>query len=113
MADLRAGHGMGFARMAELNSYPGPRHCLSDLQQELQLSAEQVAKDLTRTSCVMEGQAQQLGQQILTLEEQLSTAFASGEIDDEALQTQVMTLADLYGQLWLTHLLPIYRLRPC
>jgi len=102
VADLRAGHGMGFARMAELNSYPGPRHVL-DLQQELQLSAEQVAA-IDAIFGAMEGQAQQLGQQILTLEEQLSTAFASGEIDDEALQTQVMTLADLYGQLRLTHL---------
>lgn len=100
--DLRTGRGMGFARMAELNSYPGPRHVL-DLQQELHLSAEQVAA-IDAIFGAMEEQAQSLGQQILTLEEQLSTAFASGEIDDEALQTQIMTLADLYGQLRLTHL---------
>jgi hypothetical protein len=33
IADLRTGSGMGLARPAELNSYPGPRHVL-DLADE-------------------------------------------------------------------------------
>lgn len=100
--ELRAGMGMGFARMAELNNYPGPRHLL-DLQQELTLSPEQVtAIDAIFTE--MQTQAQALGAQILTQEAQLSAAFAGAEIAEEALQTQVMALADLYGQLRLVHL---------
>ena len=42
-AEIRAlqnGEGMGFARLAELNSYPGPRHVL-DLAEDLALSEEQ------------------------------------------------------------------------
>jgi len=100
--DLRAGHGMGFARMAELNNYPGPRHVL-DLQHDLQLSAAQAAaiEEIFRT---MQAQAQTLGAQILTQEERLSAAFAGGAVDETTLQQQIMTLADLYGQLRMTHL---------
>jgi hypothetical protein len=40
--DLRAGAGMGYARAAELNSYPGPSHVL-ELADQLGLSLEQRA----------------------------------------------------------------------
>ena len=102
VADLRAGRGMGYARMAELNSYPGPRHLL-DLQKELQLSAEQSAA-INAIFVEMEQQAQSLGQQIITGEEQLGVAFATNTLDETTLQRQVMQLADLYGQLRMTHL---------
>ena len=102
VADLRAGRGMGYARMAELNSYPGPRHLL-DLQKDLQLSAEQSAA-INAIFVEMEQQAQSLGQQIITGEEQLGVAFATNTLDETTLQRQVMQLADLYGQLRMTHL---------
>lgn len=102
VADLRAGRGMGYARMAELHSYPGPRHLL-DLQKELQLSADQIAAIRT-TFVTMEQQAQILGQQIISAEEQLGVAFASQQLDETMLQNQVMQLAELYGQLRLVHL---------
>lgn len=102
VADLRAGHGMGFARMAELNNYPGPRHVV-DLQQELKLSAEQVAT-IQNIFHDMQTEAQSLGEQILTQEEQLSAAFASGTVDEATLRSQVMALAELYGQLRMAHL---------
>lgn len=100
--DLRAGRGMGYARMAELNHYPGPRHVL-DLQQELNLSAEQVTA-IDAIFDEMQTQAQAVGEQILTDETHLSVTFASGNVDEAAFQDQVMTLADLYGQLRMTHL---------
>ena len=102
VADLRAGRGMGYARMAELNSYPGPRHLL-DLQKELQLSAEQIDA-IHAIFMEMEQQAQSLGQQIITGEDQLGVAFATNTLDETTLQRQVMQLADLYGQLRMTHL---------
>ena len=40
-ADLLAGRGMGAARAAELNHYPGPAHVL-ELREQLGLSAEQI-----------------------------------------------------------------------
>lgn len=102
VADLRAGRGMGYARMAELNSYPGPRHLL-DLQKELQLSTEQITA-INAIFVEMEQHAQSLGQQIITGEEQLGVAFATNTLDEATLQGQVMQLADRYGQLRMTHL---------
>ena len=102
VADLRAGRGMGYARMAELNSYPGPRHLL-DLQKELQLSTEQI-EAIHAIFVEMEQQAQSLGQQIITEEEQLGVAFATNTLDETTLQRQVMQLANHYGQLRMTHL---------
>lgn len=100
--DLLAGHGMGYARTAELNSYPGPLHLL-DLQQGLHLSSAQVDA-ITAIFAEMQIQAQQVGQQIVTQEQLLSTAFASGEVTEASLEEQVMTLAGLYGQLRTVHL---------
>ena len=100
--DLRAGRGMGFARMAELNNYPGPRHVL-DLQEELKLSAEQQAS-IEAIFSAMQTEAQALGEQILTREEQLGAAFVGGAVDEATLQQHVMTLAELYGQLRVAHL---------
>jgi uncharacterized protein (DUF305 family) len=100
--DLLAGRGMGYARMAELNSHPGPRHLL-DLQEELNLSAGQVEK-IEAVFAEMQAEAQQLGAQIVAQEQQLSTAFAEGAIDEAMLEAQVMALADLYGRLRATHL---------
>lgn len=100
--DLRAGRGMGFARMAELNNYPGPRHVLA-LQEELKLSAEQQAS-IEAIFSAMQTEAQALGEQILTREEQLGAAFVGGAVDEATLQQHVMTLAELYGQLRVAHL---------
>lgn len=100
--DLRAGRGMGFARMAELNNYPGPRHVL-DLQEELKLTAEQTTS-IEAIFSAMQTEAQALGEQILTQEEQLGAAFVDGTVDEATLEQQVMTLAELYGQLRVAHL---------
>ncbi|MCL4744462.1 MAG: hypothetical protein KJZ83_03505, partial [Burkholderiaceae bacterium] len=40
---LLGGKGLGFARSAELNGYPGPAHVL-ELSDELALSAEQISE---------------------------------------------------------------------
>src|SRR3546814_2442449 len=42
IADLRRGRGMGYARAAELNGYPGPRHVL-DMAGALGLAPDQAA----------------------------------------------------------------------
>lgn len=108
--DLRAGRGMGYARMAELNHYPGPRHLL-DLQKELKLSIAQIAAiDAIFTD--MQKQAQSLGEQIIAQEARLSAAFASKTLDEASLQSQVMELADLYGQLRMAHLRAHYQVTP-
>ena len=64
--DLRNGRGAGYARTAELNSYPGPRHVL-DLRRELDLSADQ-ARQVELVFDQMEADAQRLGHEILRRE---------------------------------------------
>ncbi len=43
VASLENGDGMGFAKLAELNQYPGPKHVL-ELASELGLTHSQVAQ---------------------------------------------------------------------
>jgi Spy/CpxP family protein refolding chaperone len=100
--DLMQGRGMGLARMAELNNYPGPRHLL-DLQAELSLTPEQVTQ-IASVFQAMRADAQALGRAIVRQEQALSDAFASGTIDSAALRTQVHLLGENYAQLRNTHL---------
>lgn len=100
--DLRAGQGMGFARMAELNGHPGPLHLL-ELQTELALSADQIAQ-IKAIFDEMSGEAKPLGGEIVAAEEALSKAFAEGTITEEGLAEMTAAIAALYGQLRNVHL---------
>lgn len=100
--DLANGRGAGYARMAELNGYPGPRHVL-DLKQELNLSTEQEAAIQAEFE-QMQAEAKQVGQRILEQEQQLGVRFANRSITSTSLQEQTQELADLYGQLRAVHL---------
>ncbi|MCC6457964.1 MAG: DUF305 domain-containing protein [Caldilineaceae bacterium] len=100
--DLMQGRGMGFARMAELNNYPGPRHLL-DLQDELSLTPDQVTQ-IELVFQAMQTDAQALGRDIVLQEQALSDAFVAGTIDSAALTTQVRLLGEDYGQLRNIHL---------
>jgi uncharacterized protein (DUF305 family) len=99
---LLAGEGMGYARSAELNGYPGPRHVL-DMTNELQLSSEQttiitpIFDDMNRDAVV-------LGQEIIDAETVLSQSFADKTITEAVLQEQLKKLTTLYGQLRQVHL---------
>lgn len=67
--------GMGLAKPAELNSYPGPLHAL-ELAGELQLSTEQ-RKSLEASKARMAAQAKALGAEIFDLERKLDAAFCN------------------------------------
>ncbi len=102
VADLLAGRGAGYARTAELNSYPGPRHVL-DLGRRLDLSDAQ----RERTQQVfdrMQRDAQRLGAAIVALEGELSAAFAGRVIAPGQLDARVDSLGSLYGRLRAVHL---------
>ena len=64
--DLRNGRGMGLAKAAELNSYPGPAHVL-ELQRELGLTARQIERT-TALHHRMSAEAKALGEAILQRE---------------------------------------------
>lgn len=100
--DLLNGRGAGFARSAELNGFPGPRHVL-DLADELALTPDQraVAESLF---AAMSSAAQVLGKQVVEGEGRLSAAFAARRITVRELQAQAETLGVLYGRLRAVHL---------
>lgn len=108
--DLLKGRGAGYARMAELNSYPGPRHIL-DLQHKLSLSPNQV-QQIEAVFKQMQADAKRIGQKIVEREQQLSTAFASGEINDPKMQAHTEELGKLYSQLRATHLQAHLQIKP-
>ena len=100
--DLLAGRGMGLAKAAELNSYPGPAHAL-DLADALQLSDGQRAS-LTAIKARMSEQAIAVGQRLIGLESALDRAFASGAIDATDLEGQLRAIGALQAELRGVHL---------
>lgn len=99
---LLSGEGMGYARSAELNGYPGPRHVL-DMASELQLSSEQTTS-ITTIFDSMNKDAVGLGQDIVDTEALLSQSFADKTISDERLQELLGQLTSLYAELRQVHL---------
>jgi len=100
--ELETGAGAGFARAAELNGYPGPRHIL-DLQAALVLTNDQLI-EVQRLYDAMNGEARQRGAEILQLETELEMAFREHAIDGATLESRVHALAKKYGELRLLHL---------
>ena len=99
---LRQGQGMGLAKAAELNHYPGPRHVL-ELAAELQLTPEQRA-GAQATFAQMRDEAVRLGRQIVERETELDAWFAKGNIDSGKLRTATAEIGRLQGALRAAHL---------
>lgn len=100
---FRAGEGMGLARPAELNHFPGPKHVL-ELQGELSLSAEQ-AMSIAGIGEAMTERASAKGEQILMIARHMDEAFGSASITPETLTRMTAHLATLKGELQAIHLL--------
>lgn len=96
------GEGMGFARVAELNHYPGPRHVL-DLAESLELTAEQLrqAEELFDR---MREEAVRLGTEIVAKETELERLFADQRIDEESLHRLLREIGGLRAELRGVHL---------
>jgi len=109
VSDLLAGRGLGMARAAELNGYPGPRHVL-DLQTALGLDGSAVdrAQQLFEE---MQSEAKPLGEQVVALEKALGEAFAAQTVDESALAAQVEALGKRMAQLREIHLRAHIRMR--
>lgn len=100
--DLLAGRGMGTARAAELNRYPGPAHVL-ELRDRLGLTPEQV----NRTHAIhahMQAQATAAGQRVVAAERTLDEAFAKGAIDEASLTARVREAGQRQAEFRLSHL---------
>jgi len=99
---LLRGEGMGLAKAAELNHYPGPRHVL-DAAEQLGLSPAQREAGQT-VFAAMQARALPLGAELLERERELDAAFAAGTMTDDALSRMVAQIARLHGELRTVHL---------
>lgn len=102
IGQLRNGEGMGLARAAELNHWPGPKHVL-DLATEMGLETSREAR-IREIFEAMHAAAVSKGEEIISVERHLATAFASGEVDAERVGRMTGHLASLRGELQAIHL---------
>ena len=100
--NLRNGRGMGLARPAELNSYPGPRHVL-DSAVDLQLTSSQIAA-LTREFDSMKSAAIPVGEKIIERETALDNLFTGKHATAEAVRALTVEIGQLQGELRAVHL---------
>ncbi|MGH9457131.1 MAG: Spy/CpxP family protein refolding chaperone [Thermoanaerobaculia bacterium] len=99
---LENGEGMGLARAAEMNRYPGPRHVLGAAE-ELGLSDEQ-RRETERIFDDMHAEAVAIGKRIIEKERILSQRFAHRHVDEDVLRQLTAAIARLQGELRLAHL---------
>lgn len=101
-AALLEGQGMGFAKAAELNGYPGPKHVL-ELAQELELTEDQRARcralfDRMRAAAAAEGAA------LIETERQLDALYATRTATAARVDAQLAKIEALRARLRGTHL---------
>ena len=102
IAALRNGEGMGMAKPAELNGYPGPVHVLT-LAAKLGLTDNQ-HRQVTTIFERMSAAAKSLGAELIAHEQTLDQLFAKGEITLDRLTAETAAIAELQGRLRLVHL---------
>ncbi len=100
---LRNGEGMGLARAAKLNHFPGPKHLL-DLRMELKLSDARIER-IKAIHRKMKTQAIAKGEDILQAELHLANLFALGSPAPAQVKRATEHLGVLRGQLRAIHLL--------
>ena len=102
IAALQNGEGMGMAKAAELNGYPGPKHVL-DLARQLQLTDGQ-RRGVQAIFDRMSAAAKPLGAKLIAQEQALDQLFAKGDITPDPLAAATAAIAELEGRLRAVHL---------
>jgi Spy/CpxP family protein refolding chaperone len=102
ISDLREGRGLGLAKAAELNGYPGPMHVL-ELADSLDLSDQQRAK-MQELFAAMKGEAVPLGERLIAQEAGLDKEFASKTITAATLAASTEAIGSTHAALRRTHL---------
>jgi len=90
IAALRKGEGMGMAKAAELNGYPGPVHVLA-LAGQLGLTKAQ-RRDVQAIFDRMSAAAKPLGGELIAQEQALDQLFAKGDITPDRLAAMTLPL---------------------
>lgn len=97
-----AGKGMGLAKPAELNHFPGPKHVL-ELANELKLSESQ-RKETQRIYEAMKGKAARYGQLLVQNEEEIEKLFAEGTVNQNILEYALSRSGQIKSKLRRIHL---------
>lgn len=102
VGELLSGQGMGLAKAAELNGYPGPAHVLEHAD-ALQLTPGQrrATETLMR---VHKEKARALGSEVVEAEQALDQAFVSRQIDATALSKLTANVGSRQARLREEHL---------
>ncbi|MEM1269330.1 MAG: periplasmic heavy metal sensor [Bacteroidota bacterium] len=102
VAGFRNGAGLGFARPAELSSYPGPMHVL-ELADSLDLSPEQ--RQLAQQYMhAVKTEARRLGADLVDAERQLDALFVSSVADSASVAQAVAQSGALRERIRTAHL---------
>ena len=99
---LLAGAGLGYAKAAELNGWPGPLHAL-DLDAALRLTPVQIAA-LQAVRAEMLAAARPLGAALVDAERRLEAIFAGGAPSPAAVAAASAAAAEVEGRLRAVHL---------
>jgi len=106
---LLEGAGMGYARAAELNGYPGPMHVL-ELADKLGLSAQQ-REETRRLMESHKAEARTLGAKRVDAERRLEALFHRKGLDPAELEHAVKAAAASEAEYRLSHLETHRRMR--
>lgn len=104
-----SGAGMGYAKSAELNHYPGPLHSL-ELADRLSLTGEQRRKT-EELMHAHKAEARAIGAKLVEAERALETLFRSAAVEKDQLEKAVRQAASLRGEYRLAHLETHRRIR--
>ena len=96
-----SGRGMGLAKSAELNGFPGPAHVL-ELESALSLSVEQKTKVVNAFNA-MQSNAVDLGVRYVAAETAVDSAFQAGSAPTE-IAVAVAEANRLLGEIRMSHL---------
>ena len=102
VASYLEGRGMGLAKAAELNGYPGPKHVL-ELREALQLTPGQI-KQAEQLMAEVIRKAPEIGKKIVVLERELDGDFSEKKGTPLQIQNIVTDIARLNGELRWVHL---------
>ncbi|MGI9491786.1 MAG: hypothetical protein ACR2QF_05220, partial [Geminicoccaceae bacterium] len=99
---LLDGAGLGYAKAAELNGWPGPLHVL-ELADALDLSADQYS-NVSAIRASMLAKAKKLGEDLIAAEAALNALFLVGSPDLAAVTDATAKIGSIEAELRAAHL---------
>jgi len=104
------GAGMGYAKAADLNGWPGPLHAL-EMKDALGLTDTQV-RAMTALRREMADRAVPLGRALIEAERALNLLFAAGAPSSAEIEAATARIAGIEGRLRAVHLVTHLRAAP-